>query len=118
MLALGTQVAGLVFLEVVAIDDDRRRGLFFLAFLLLLRIFVRDDQCELLAVRRPRVVDDFAVESRERTRFAAGAIEQPDLFRLFVVAARGEESKVLADRAPAWRGVAVLGPRGARRCVV
>src|SRR6185436_618996 len=109
MLVLVAEVAGLVFLEVEAIDDDRRRGLVLLAFPLLARIFVCNDQCELLAVRRPGVVNDFAVEPRQRTRFAASAVQQPDLFRLFVIAPRGEESKVLAVRAPARRVLAVLG---------
>src|ERR1700754_3155059 len=103
MLALVAEVAGLVLFEVVAVDDDRRLGLVLLAFLLAARVFVRDDQCEPLPVGRPRVVDDVAVESRERAGFAAGAIQQPDLFRLLVIAARGEERKILAIRAPARR---------------
>src|SRR5678816_2073646 len=103
MLALLAEVAGLVFLEIVAIDDDRRRRLVFLTFLLLVRILVGDDQRELLAVGRPGVLDDLTVESRQRTRFAAGAIQQPDLIGLVVIAARGEERNVFAVRAPARR---------------
>src|SRR5687768_2094000 len=115
MLALVAEVAGLVLFEVVAIDDDRRRGLVLFAFLLAVRIFVRDYQRELLAVRRPRVIHDFAVEAGERARFAAGAIQQPDLFRLLVVAARREERKIFAVRAPARRVLAVLRLRELQR---
>src|SRR5262245_49312762 len=117
MLAFVAEVAGLVFLEIEPIDDDRRRGFVLFAFLLLVRILVRDDQGETLAVRRPGVVDDVTVESRERTRFAAGAIQHPELLGLLVAAARREERNVFAVRAPARRVLAVLGLRELQRAL-
>ena len=108
VLPLLAEITGFVLFEIVAIDDDRRRRLVFLAFLLLVRILVGDDQRESLAVGRPGVVDHVAVETGERACFAARAIEQPHLLRLLVAAARGEERNVLAVRAPARRVLAVL----------
>src|SRR5688572_1565745 len=109
MLPLGAEIAGLVLLEVIAVDDDRRRRLVLLALLFLVRIFVGDDQRQPLAVGRPGVVDHVAVESGERARFAAGAIEQPDLFRLFIVAARREKREILAVGTPPRRVLALFG---------
>ena len=58
--------------------------------------------------------DDAALEVADPLRFAAGAIEQPDLPALFlflVGAARGDEREVLVVGAPARRRLAV-GRRG------
>src|SRR5918992_5086624 len=108
MLALVAEIAGLVFLEVIAVDHDRRRRLLLLALLLPVRILVGDDQRELPGVGRPGVVDDVPVETGERARLAAGAIEQPHLLRFLVTAARRQERDVLAVRAPARRVLALL----------
>src|ERR671910_3321816 len=101
MLALAAEVAGLVLLEVVAIDDDRRRRLVLFALFLPARIFVGDDQCQPLSVGRPRIFEDIAVESSQRARFAARSVEQPDLLRVVIGAAGREERKIFAVRAPA-----------------
>ena len=58
--ALGAEIAGLVFLEVVAVDDDRRRRLVLAGCGT--RILVADDQCHLLAVGGKGIVLDGAAE--------------------------------------------------------
>src|SRR5678815_1068820 len=108
MLSLVAEVAGFVLFEVVAINDDRRRRLVLLAFLLLVRVLVGHYQRETLAVGRPGVVDHVAVEAGQRARFAAAAIEQPHLFRLLIAPARSDERNVLAVRAPARCVLAVF----------
>ena len=84
--ALAAQVAVDVRLEVVAVDDDRLGGLgrvVLRSSLVVLgrdrRIGVVDDEDEALAVGRPGVVGDAALDVGELDRFPAGAIEQPDL---------------------------------------
>jgi hypothetical protein len=117
MLPLGAEVAGFVLLEIVAIDDDRRRRLVLLAFFLLARILVGDDERQPLAVGRPCVLEHVAVEARERARFAARAIEQPDLLRILVAAAPREEREIFAVGTPAWRVLALLGARELQRAL-
>src|SRR5687767_10564455 len=117
MLALRAEIAGLVFLEVIAIDDDRRRRLVLLAFFLPARIFVGDDECQAPAIGRPHVLDDIAVETRERTGFAARAVEQPDLLRIFFAAASREEREIFAVRAPARSVLALFGARELQRAL-
>ncbi len=107
------QIAFAIFLEVVAIDDDRRRGLALPAFHLLRlvrRILIVGRERDPRAVGRPLDVGHAALEVADLLRFTAGAIQQPDLPALFlflVGAARRDEREVLVVGAPARRRLAV-----------
>ncbi len=113
MLAEAIEVARAVPFEVIAVDDDRRLGLALPAFHLLGlvgRVLLADDEDQALAVRRPDVVVDTALDLGEPQGLAAPAVEEPDLGAelLFLLgAAGGEESQVAAVGAPAGRGFAV-----------
>ena len=117
MIAQVLQVARVVALELIAIDDDRRLRLALPAFHLLRvvrRIGVADDEHEPRAVGRPRVVVDAALHVGELLRLAAGAVQQPDLrplLLLVLVAARRRECEVLPVRAPPRTRLAVLARR-------
>src|SRR5204863_7552854 len=99
------EVAVLVLLEVIPIDDDGGLRLPLPAFLLLglvvrIEILARED--EALRVGRPREVADAALHVGELLRLAAGAVQEPDLralLLLLLVAARGEECQIAAVRA-------------------
>ena len=117
MIAQVLQVAGVVALELVAIDDDGRLRLLLPALDLLgvlARIGIAHHEHQARAVGRPLVVVDAALDVGELLGLAAGAIEQPDLralLLLVLVAARRREREVLAVRAPPRTRLAVLARR-------
>ena len=107
------EIAGAILLEVIAIDHDRRRGLALPAVHLLRLvggILILGGEQDARAVGRPLDVADAALEVADLLRFAAGAIQQPDLsaLLLFLVgAARSDEREVLVVGTPARRRLAV-----------
>ena len=94
--ALAAEISVDVRLEVVAIDDDRLRRLGriglrrFLVFWRIGGIGILDDEDETLAVGRPGVVGNAALDVRQLDGFAAGAVQQPDLRVLRALAGRDE----------------------------
>ena len=111
--SLAAQVAVDVRLEVVAIDDDRLRRLRLVVLCVssvVASVATDRDRSttsdEPLAVGRPGVVGDAALDVGELDRFAAGAVQQPDLAVLRPLPGR-DERQVLAVRAPARRRLAV-----------
>ena len=103
MRARRIEVAVVVVLEVVSVDDDR------LGFRVrrIGRVERRaHDQRDALAVRRPRVVVDAIFQLSDALRFTAATVEQPEL-RAFAAFARREERQVFPVRTPARRGLGV-----------
>src|SRR5688500_17849522 len=102
-----------ILLEVIAVDDDGRRRLALPALELLGLVggvLVVGDESDARAVGRPADVGDAALEVADAVRFAARAIEQPDLAAALLLvfgAARRDEGEVLAVGAPARRRLIV-----------
>src|SRR5262245_50491064 len=101
------EIAGFVFLEIEAVDDNRRRRLVLIVALGAGQRVVEHDERETGAIRRPVVVDHVALELGELLRIAAAAIEEPELIRPILLAPVREESEIAAVRAPAGRVLAV-----------
>ena len=101
----GRDVAGLVLLEAIAVNDDRLRGLRGrIAGHPLIGVGVFGDQRESDAVGRPGVVGDAAGEIGDALRLTAVPVEEPELIGLARIVAAGEKGDVAAIGAPA-RGV-------------
>src|SRR4051812_33583492 len=94
------EVAVGILFEVIAVDDDRRRGLALPVFLLLrvgARVEVIDDQHETLPVGRPRITGYAALDAGELHGLAAAPVEQPHLraqLLLILIAALGDGCQI------------------------
>ena len=120
MAAARSEVAVGVFLELVAVDDDRRLGLALPAFLQLrlrVGIGILDLEDHLLAVGRPGHSRDAARDARNPLGFPARTIQEPHLGSLLdflLVAAGREERQMRARRTPARLARARRAPRETR----
>ena len=107
MPAARSQVTVAVLLELVAVDDDRRRGLAFPALLQLrlrVGIGILDFEDHLPAVGRPGHTRHAALDVRDALRVPSRAIEEPHLgalLLLLLVAAGGEKGQIRAGGVPA-----------------
>src|SRR4051794_27900139 len=99
-LALLAEIALDVLLEVEPVDDDRLLGfLLVLAACLLVVGFgigILDNQRQPLAVGRPGVIGDRTLGLGDLLGLAAGAIEQPQLVDLLLVAASRQKGEIAA----------------------
>src|SRR5215831_8792458 len=96
-----------ILLEMVAIDDNRRRR-FALPPVFLLRLIVwigiPDDEHQTFCIRRPRKIGYTTFDVGQRLCLAACPIEQPHLSALFLlrfVSTCCEECEVFVIRTPA-----------------
>src|SRR3989441_3752969 len=113
MVAPLPEVADLVLLELVAVDDDRLRSLLVALLLFLvagLGIGVQDDERQPRAVRRPGVVLDSPLQVGDPLRFAAGPVQEPDLVGVGGIVAARQGGQGLGVRAEAPGGLS--GPAG------
>src|SRR5262245_2956663 len=102
------EIAGFVFLEIEAVDDDRRRRLVLIVALVAGTRVVEHEERETGAIGRPVEVDHVAIELSEQLRIADAAIEKPELIGAILLAPVREESEITAVRAPAG-GVLAVG---------
>ena len=98
MLAAVAEVADAVFLELVALADDRQ-GI--LGLLLAWRKFrIERDHRQVFAVRRPYEILDAVRERGQLARFAAMRSHQPDLCRRLLVSVGGVALAIGQEREP------------------